>query len=156
MKHALRSCYLGVCAMLFLVLAAAAAAQPMPGHGGGYGKLRLAETLGLTAEQREQLACATPGRGRDLKFALFEEREKLNSMVRDKGVVDEAIVEQLKKVNALQAEFNSHRLEQLLIARRVLTDTQLQKLLELQREGMGPGLGGGPGRGCGRGGCGEN
>jgi Spy/CpxP family protein refolding chaperone len=124
-------------------------AQPFEGHGSGLGKERLAVMLGLSEEQKDQLTCDTPGQGREIAAALQTERNKLTEMIRSKDTAEDAIRVQLDKLNQLQAQWNSHRLEKMLRARKVLTPAQLQMLLELQDEHPGA-RGKGPHGGRGR------
>ena len=127
------------------LFAAQGVAQPSPGDGQGLGmgrgRARLVEELGLSPEQRRELACATPGQGREQRDAMIQEREKLNQMIRDRGVSDEDIYRQLDKVNQTQANWNTQRIERLLKARKVLDDEQLNRLLDMSARGPGQGLG---------------
>jgi Spy/CpxP family protein refolding chaperone len=88
----------------------------------------LFEKLGITQEQRKQLACDTPGRGRQLRDQLMEENKTLNSMIFDKSKSEEQIRAQMDRVNTLEAERNINRLHRMLRARNVLTDSQLSEL----------------------------
>lgn len=104
------------------------------GMGTGMGRGRLVRELGLTDEQKEALACETPGHGREIRDEFQAEREKLNDMLRGSEASTDAIRTQLERVNALQARWNNHRIEKMLRAREVLTPEQMKRLLELQRE----------------------
>ena len=107
------------------------------GHGGmGHGPGWALRQLDLSPEQQEQLSCETPGQGRELKDALAVERSKLNDMIRDKNIPDDQIHIQLDTVNQKLADWSRFRLEKMLKVRKVLSEAQMQKLLELQRESV--------------------
>ncbi|MDC0357789.1 hypothetical protein OAO01_03160 [Oligoflexia bacterium] len=116
------------------------------GLGSGLSQAQLVQQLNLTLEQEEKLHCETPFQGRALGRTLWEEREKLNALIRDKQFSKEEIIEQMHTVNELVADFNSHRLERILTARDVLTEEQFKQflLLRTQHSRKGMGFVGGP------------
>lgn len=105
-------------------------------HGGmGRGPGWALRQLDLSEAQKQALACETPGEGREMRQAMQLERKKLNQMIRDKNVPDDAIYAQLDAVNKARAAWDQRRLQKMLKARSVLTDEQMEKLLTLQEEG---------------------
>ncbi|NMC62167.1 MAG: hypothetical protein GYA55_03270 [SAR324 cluster bacterium] len=117
-------------------------AQGREGHGGGFGKGNwrghgqgwILGKLDLSPEQQEKLACEKPGQGKEIKEKLRNERELLNSMIRDKTIPDEEIKLQMNKVNQTLGELNNFRLQRMLKVRSILTEEQLQKLRTLSKE----------------------
>ena len=118
----------------FFCAAGTTAAQPRQGMGSGLRFGRLAQELDLSDEQKKALVCDTPGQGREIRDNLLFERTELNRMLRDRSVPEDVVREQMEKVNRLQAAWNNYRFERLLQARKVLTPSQLEKLLSLQDE----------------------
>lgn len=114
------SCYIGVAELQ---------AEPNnPQLKQGHGRAVI-ERLNLTPEQINELRCEKSGSGREHWERLEQERELLNSLLRDKDVNNEAITTQLEVVLERQAAIARHRLQRLLKARAVLNDEQLENLL---------------------------
>lgn len=125
--------------------------------GPGRGRLRemLFDNLDLTEQQKQELEeLRDPDTARPLMIEAKEERDQLNSMLRDKSVSAEDILRQAEKVNSTQHTLIMFKLRQLLKVREVLNEDQLRNLIEMKgkfHEG-GPFAGGtGKGRGFGDG-----
>jgi Spy/CpxP family protein refolding chaperone len=97
-------------------------------------RYKITEQLNLSEAQRQALSDGHHGKSREIRRNLLDEREKLNKMVRDRGVPDDAIRQQYGRVNSMEQDWNSRRLEGILRARKVLDERQMQKLFELHRE----------------------
>ena len=94
---------------------------------------RMTQALGLSADQLNALAGGDHGGWREMKQELAAEREKLNAMLRDRSRADDEIRSQLAKVEELERRWNARRLEKMLRARKILTDQQMKRLLELHQ-----------------------
>lgn len=131
----MKNLFIAVVCVLAMALAGSSSAQEHRGghNGGGHGPGWAIHQLDLTDEQKNELACETPGQGRELRDNLAAERRKLNDMIRDKATPDDAIYSQFERVKGAQAEFDFHRLQKMLKARSVLTEEQMEKLLSFQK-----------------------
>ncbi|MCC6933877.1 MAG: periplasmic heavy metal sensor [Deltaproteobacteria bacterium] len=128
--------------LTFLVLAILVAgnsqAQPFAGrHHRGFGSQRMAAELNLRAEQKQALKCETPGQGREIRQEYFQERSKLNDLLRARSSSDAEILQQVETVNKLQAKWNKLRVEKIIKARQVLTPEQMEKLLNINQQEYG-------------------
>ena len=118
------------CALL--LISQAAFAQPRGGMGPG--RQRFFKELNLSEEQKKQLANEEPGKGQEMMQELFNEREKLDGLLKDKTAPEEAIYAQLSRMNDVRARMSRFHVERMLKLRKILTDEQYKKMLEMKEE----------------------
>lgn len=92
--------------------------------------MRHQSDLGITAEQREKIKQQVRNaqtRFTELQWDLRADLEALSMLLEDRNVSEDAVIEQLDKVLAVEADIKRTQLSMLIALRKVLTEGQLEE-----------------------------
>jgi len=141
-------------ALFPMALAGAAFAERPEGRAGGFGMHRdrgperfieeHAEELGLSAETREameEIAADSRARSEELREASSADRDAMHALMKEPLPDEDAVMKLSDKMSANHREMKKSRLEAMLEIRKLLTEEQRAKLVEI-RESKPRGRGG--------------
>lgn len=133
-------------------------ARPGPhGRSGGPAGERIAQKLGLTEQQRDQISEIRGSRTEREKSRLQERLAhiELKEAIENGKVGDDEIMKKVRELNSMMAKRNEERVKNLLAVRKILTPEQREKIKKFREEhpgkmrerfgaGQGRRMGGGP------------
>lgn len=101
--------------------------------------MRHQSELGITAAQREEIKQQVRNaqmRFTELQWDLRADLETLSKLLEDRNVSEDAVIEQLDNVLAVEADIKRTQLSMLIALRKVLTEGQLEEARALANQGF--------------------